>query len=117
VGPLPWAVTLAVSSGLTLGLALPLIARRTGTIGIPPAAGRWAALVALGGTTFAVQQIGLHLALRAAQAGYVVALSATSILLATVLGVVLLGERSAAGARIAGGVLVSAGAALIGAFG
>jgi uncharacterized membrane protein len=60
-----------------------------------------------------VSQLGLHLSLRVAHAGYVIALTSTSILLSIAFGILLLGERSAARARVAGGVLVTAGAAMI----
>jgi uncharacterized membrane protein len=57
--------------------------------------------------------VGLQLALRAAQASYVVAVTATSTPLATALGVALLGERTAARFRILGAALVSVGAVMI----
>ena len=64
-----------------------------------------------------VQQVGLHQALQVAQAGYVVAVSSTSILIAGAVGVLLLGESAAVRARLAGSALVTAGAALIALFG
>jgi uncharacterized membrane protein len=70
-------------------------------------------LVVLTGTTFAVQVAGLQLAFRLAQAGYVMAVASTSILIATALGIGLLGERSAARTRAGGALLVTGGAALI----
>ena len=113
VGPLPWAVTLAVGSGAMLAAALPVIARRRGRAGGPRHAGAWTTAVLLAGTAFAVQQVGLQLSLRAAQASYVVAVTATSTPLATALGVALLGERTAARFRILGAALVSIGAVMI----
>jgi uncharacterized membrane protein len=118
VGPFPWAVTLALGSALALGAALPVAAWRSGRgVGVPQRAGPWVAFVALAGCAFALQQAGLHLAFRAAQAGYVMAVSATGILIATALGIVVLRERAAARTRAAGAVLVCGGAALIALFG
>jgi drug/metabolite transporter (DMT)-like permease len=117
IGPFGWGFTLAAGSALVPALALPLVARRAGSVGVPAAPRDWLRWVALAGLLFAAQQVGLHLALRAAQAGYVMAVSSTSVVLAAVLGVVLLGERAGARSRIAGGLLVSAGAALIAALG
>jgi uncharacterized membrane protein len=57
--------------------------------------------------------VGLQLSLRAGKAAYVVSLTTTSVVFASALGILVLGERAAAGHRIAGAVLVSAGAALI----
>lgn len=117
IGPLPWAVTLTLGSGVALALALPFLQWQRRTIGLPERTGPWAALVVGAGLIFAVQLASLNLSLRLAQAGYVVALSSTSTLLATALGVLFLGERSAARNRIAGGLLVSGGAVLIALFG
>ena len=118
VGPFPWAVTLALGSALALGAALPVAAWRSGRgVGVPRRAGPWGAFVVLAGLAFALQQAGLHLAFRAAQAGYVMAVSATGILIATALGIVVLRERAAARTRAAGAVLVCGGAALIALFG
>ena len=71
----------------------------------------------LAGFMFAVQQMGLHVALKAAQAGYVIAVASVGILIATVLGIVMLHERAAARTRAAGAVLVTGGATLIALFG
>jgi uncharacterized membrane protein len=120
VGPFPWAATLAFVSAIGLGLALPLLARRTsGEAGWPEPEqrGPWMRFVCLGGLAWAVQQMGLHTALRMAQAGYVVAISSTGILVATALGILVLGERAAARTRAAGALLVCAGAVLIALFG
>ena len=118
VGPLPWAVTLAFGSSLLLALALPLVRRRAAaTGGAPPAGARWLPLVAAAGASWALQQVGLQGALRQAQAGYVVAISATSTLLAVLLGIVVLGERASLRARLGGGVLVTVGAVLVALFG
>jgi drug/metabolite transporter (DMT)-like permease len=73
-------------------------------------------VVALTGICFAVQQFGLHNALRRAQAGYVMAVVSTSILLATAVGVFVLREQGGAH-RITGALLVSSGVALIAVFG
>ena len=117
IGPIPWAATLALGSALALAMALPVVARRFGRVGVPARGAPWMWLVLVGGLVFAVQQIGLHLALRAAPAAYVTALTATSIIIATAFGVVVLGEREGARARIAGAVMVSAGAVMIALFG
>lgn len=115
VGPFPWAATIAVASGLALAVALPFLRWRTGDAGLPEReeAARWGGTVAAAGLAFAVHQAGLHMAFRSAHAGYVIALSSTSILLATALGIVVLRERSAAASRIAGAALVTAGATTI----
>jgi uncharacterized membrane protein len=118
VGPFPWAATLAFVSAFGLGAVLPILARRTGgQLGLPAHAAPWGWFVALAGLSFAVQQVGLHLALRMAQAGYVISITSTGILVATALGIVVLGERSAARTRAVGAVLVCGGAALIALFG
>jgi uncharacterized membrane protein len=118
VGPFPWGVTLAVGSALLLAVAaLPGMAWRTGTVGLPRAPLAWGGWVLLAGTAFALQQTGLYLALRLAQTGYVIAITSTGLLIATGLGILFLAERTAARNRIAGALLVSAGAALIAVFG
>jgi uncharacterized membrane protein len=118
VGPFPWAATLAFVSAIGLGAVLPVLARRTGgELGWPREVTPWWRFVALAGLSFAVQQFGLHLALRMAQAGYVIAITSTGILIATALGIVVLGERAAARTRAAGASFVCAGAALIALFG
>jgi uncharacterized membrane protein len=117
VGPFPWGVTLAIGSGLLLGAALPVMGRRTGGVALPVRWFPWGGYVAVAAIAFALQQSGLYLAMRMAQAGYVIAISSTGLLIATGLGIVLLNERGAAGHRLAGAVLVSAGAVLIALFG
>lgn len=119
VGPFPWGATLALGSGLSLALVLPLLGHRRGggAVGRPERPGRWTWLVVMAGAAFSLQQVGLHLALQAAQAGYVSALNATSIVIATGFGVFLLHERSAARTRLAGAGFVSLGAMMIGVFG
>ena len=119
VGALPWAVTLSFGSALLLAVGLPFVARRTRASppSEPRADRRWPVLVALTGAAYALQQVGLQLALFRAQAGYVVAVSAVSTLLAIGLGILVLGERGATVARIGGGLLVTAGAAIIALFG
>ena len=112
VGPFAWAVTLTLGSALALAVALPVVWR--GGSAAPSAYGApWARLVLAAGAFFAASQVGLHLSLRAAHAGYVIALTSTSILLSIAFGILLLGERSAARARVAGGILVTAGAVII----
>jgi len=113
IGPFGWATTLAVGSGLLLSAALPVVAARPGGAGAPGRPAAWATVVLLAGAAFALQQVGLQLALRAAQASYVTAVTATSTPLATALGVALLGERTAARFRILGAALVSVGAVMI----
>ena len=77
----------------------------------------WARFVCTAGLTFALHQAGLHVSLRMAQAGYVIALTSCATLVAVAMGIILLGERAAARTRAAGAVLVSAGAVLIALFG
>lgn len=118
VGPFPWAATLAFVSAFGLGIVIPWMARRgPGGAGVPEQRGTWAWFVGLAGLMFAVQQVGLHTALRLAQAGYVISITSTSILFATALGIIVLGERAAARTRAAGALLVCCGAALIAVFG
>lgn len=118
VGPFPWAATLAFVSAVGLGVVLPLLARRTRrALGWPTQTAPWGRAVCLAGLAFAVQQMGLHTALRVQQAGYVIAITSTSVLFATALGIVVLGERAAARTRAAGALLVCAGAVLIALFG
>jgi len=118
VGPFPWAATLAFVSAIGLGAGLPLLARRgDGALGWPDDVRRWAGFVCTAGATFSVHQAGLHLSLRMAQAGYVMAIVSCSTLFATALGIVVLGERSAARTRAAGALLVCSGAGLIALFG
>lgn len=117
VGPFPWAVTLTLGSSAVLAVSLPILAWRTGGTGFPAQTRPWATFMVLAGILFAIQQTGLHMALQRAQAGYVIAVNATSILIAIALGILLLGERAAARNRIIGGLLVSTGAVLIALFG
>jgi uncharacterized membrane protein len=114
VGPIAWGVTLTLGSALTLWLvrALPAWRRREAAVR-RPASPAWIRLVLAAGALFAVQQVGLHRALGEAQAGYVAALTSTSSLLAAVLGILLLGERGSAPARILAALLVTAGGVLI----
>jgi drug/metabolite transporter (DMT)-like permease len=113
VGPIAWAVTLTLGSAVTLWLLRALVAWRRRTAAEPPAPPSWIRLILVAGALLAVQQVGLHRALGAAQAGYVSALTTTSSLLATVLGIVFLGERGAARARVLAALLVTAGGVLI----
>jgi drug/metabolite transporter (DMT)-like permease len=76
----------------------------------------WLLLVGATCVCFAVQQFGLHNALRRSQAGYVMAVVSTSILIATTVGVLVLRERGGSH-RITGALLVSSGVALIARFG
>jgi uncharacterized membrane protein len=113
VGPFAWGVTLTLGSGLVLLAALPVLALRAGDWHLELGRAAWVRVVAAAGAFFAVQQVGLHVSLRATQAGYVIALTATSTLLATALGILLLGERTGARARVVGASLVTAGAVII----
>jgi drug/metabolite transporter (DMT)-like permease len=72
--------------------------------------------VLLAGISFAVQQFGLLNALERSQAGYVLAVVSTSILIATAVGVLVLREQGGSH-RITGAMLVSSGVALIAVFG
>jgi uncharacterized membrane protein len=122
VGPLMWATTVALGSGLVIAAALPFTRRLVPAM--PPTAGSsggiaasshvrlWTGLVIFAAFSFAVQQAALQLALQKAQAGYVIALSSTQTLLATALGLLLLGEPGGQ-ARILGALLVTCGAALV----
>jgi drug/metabolite transporter (DMT)-like permease len=116
VGPLPWATSMTLGSAGALALALPLLTRTTGGVGRPRDPMTWARFVGLAGVCFAVQQFGLHNALRLSQAGYVMAVVSTSILLATAVGVLVLRERGGSH-RITGALFVSSGVALIAVFG
>jgi drug/metabolite transporter (DMT)-like permease len=116
VGPIPWGTSLTFSSAIVLAFALPLIAWKRGSIGIPARVGPWMRIIALLGLSFAIQLVGLHNALQRAQAGYVIAVQAMSILLATVMGVFLLREQGGSH-RLAGALLVSGGVGLIALFG
>jgi drug/metabolite transporter (DMT)-like permease len=118
VGPMPWATTLTLGSGLALAVALPFVARTGGGLGLPASeeAMPWLRVVALTSVCFAVQQFGLHNALRRSQAGYVMAVVSTSILIATTVGVLVLRERGGSH-RITGALLVSSGVGLIAIFG
>lgn len=113
VGPLPWAVTLAAGSSLSLALVLPLVRRRWRGAGDAGHDRTWLRLVLLAGAGFAIQQVGLQLSLRETKAAYVVSLTTTSIVFSSALGIIVLGERQAAAHRNLGAALVSAGAALI----
>ena len=116
VGPLPWATSMTLGSAAALAVTLPFLARTTGGVGGPREPMSWARFVAVAGVCFAVQQFGLHNALRLSQAGYVMAVVSTSILLATAVGVLVLRERGGAH-RITGALFVSSGVAMIAVFG
>jgi drug/metabolite transporter (DMT)-like permease len=116
VGAMPWATALTLGSAVALAVALPFLARADGGLGLPGQAGAWIRVVALTGVCFAVQQFGLHNALRRTQAGYVMAVVSSSILLATTVGVFVLREQGGSH-RITGALLVSSGVALIAVFG
>jgi drug/metabolite transporter (DMT)-like permease len=118
VGAMPWATTLTLGSGLALALVLPFVARSAGGLGLPSTRDTfpWLLVVLATSVCFAVQQFGLHNALRRAQAGYVMAVVSTSILIATTVGVLVLRERGGSH-RITGALLVSSGVALIARFG
>lgn len=118
VGPFPWAATLAFVSALGMGVVIPFLAwRAPAALAMPEDRAPWTKFVALAGLAFAVQQVGLHTALRMTQTSYVISITSTSILWATALGILVLGERAAARTRAAGALLVSAGATLIALFG
>lgn len=110
VGPLMWSMSVAAASGLVLALGFRLV--HVPTSPPPTLRGRWLAMVAVTAVPFCVQVVTLLLALQRAQSGYVLALSSTSTLIATVAAVFLFGERGGA-ARIPGAAFVTAGAALI----
>ncbi|NUQ19373.1 MAG: EamA family transporter [Gemmatimonadaceae bacterium] len=110
VGPLMWSMSVAAASGLVLALVFRLIHAPPSPS--PALRGRWLTMVAITAVPFCVQVVTLLLALQRTQSGYVLALSSTSTLLATVAGVLLFGERGGA-ARIPGAAFVTAGAALI----
>jgi drug/metabolite transporter (DMT)-like permease len=118
VGPMPWATTLTLGSGLALALVLPFVARSAGGLALPTVGDRfpWLLVVLATSVFFAVQQFGLHNALRRSQAGYVMAVVSTSILIATTVGVLVLRERGGSH-RITGALLVSVGVALVVIFG
>lgn len=83
---------------------------------MPTQTAPWMWFIVLAGISFAMQQFGLHNALRLSQAGYVMAVVSTSILIATTVGVLVLREQGGSH-RIAGALLVSGGVALIVLFG
>jgi drug/metabolite transporter (DMT)-like permease len=85
-------------------------------VGLPREMRPWLQFVVLTGICFAVQQFGLHNALRRSQAGYVMAVVSSSILIATMIGVLVLREQGGSH-RITGALLVSSGVALIAVFG
>ena len=116
VGAMPWATALTLGSAVALALALPVLSRANGGLGMPTQRTAWLRVVAVTGLCFAVQQFGLHNALRLTQAGYVMAVVSSSILLATAVGVFVLREQGGAH-RITGALLVSSGVALIAVFG
>jgi len=118
VGPMPWATTLTLGSGLALAVALPFVARSGGGLRLPVSEEvmPWLRVVVLTSACFAVQQYGLHNALRRSQAGYVMAVVSSSILIATAVGVLVLRERGGSH-RITGALLVSSGVGLIAIFG
>jgi drug/metabolite transporter (DMT)-like permease len=116
VGPMPWATALTLGSAVALSVALPVVARSKGGVALPRQTMPWMQVVVLAGICFAVQQFGLHNALRRSQAGYVMAVVSSSILLATAVGVLVLREQGGSH-RITGALLVSSGVALIAVFG
>ena len=116
VGPLPWAVTLALGSAAAIALVSPLLPRDLRAGPAPGDARRWAAWAAACGGLYAVQQVGLQSALDLAPVGYVTALSAVSIVLAVLGGMALLGEQAGRW-RLGGTGLVALGAALVALYG
>lgn len=115
VGAFPWAATLALGSGVSIALLLPFLPKRPAErSGVPAGGSRmWMRLVALTGGLFAVQQVGLHLAIARAPVSYVMALGSTSTLIAAFIGVFWLGERDLAPTRLIGAAIVTVGAALV----
>ena len=83
---------------------------------MPVRLGPWLRIVSLTGVCFAVQQLGLHSALRRSQAGYVMAVVSMSILIASTIGVLVMREQGGAH-RITGALLVTGGVAMIALFG
>jgi drug/metabolite transporter (DMT)-like permease len=116
VGAMPWATAMTVGSAVALAAALPVMAKTKGGLGRPADTMPWLRLIVLCGVCFAVQQFGLHNALRLSQAGYVMAVVSSSILLATTVGVLVFREQGGSH-RITGGLLVSSGVAMIAVFG
>jgi drug/metabolite transporter (DMT)-like permease len=116
VGAMPWATALTLGSAVALAAAIPIVARTTGGVGVPLKTAPWMRVIVLTGVCFAVQQFGLHNALRRSQAGYVMAVVSSSILIATALGVFVLREQGGSH-RLTGALLVSSGVALIAVFG
>ena len=116
VGAMPWATALTLGSAVALSVALPIVARSKSGVGLPRQTMPWLQFVVLTGICFAVQQFGLHNALRRSQAGYVMAVVSSSILIATAVGVLVLREQGGSH-RITGALLVSSGVALIAMFG
>ena len=110
VGPLMWGATVALGSGIVLAAALPFVARPTNATASSFRV--WVLWCMAAGVCFAVQQVGLQLALVATQAGYVMAVSAVSTLMGAALGVFALGERGGR-TRLLGALLVTCGAALV----
>lgn len=113
VGPFAWGTTIALGSGLALAIVMPFLPPDRSGGARASSGAPWAGAVLAAGACFAMQQVGLHLALRLAQAGYVIALSSTSTIVSTALGVLVLGERTDARARVTGALLVTTGAAVI----
>ncbi|NUR19818.1 MAG: EamA family transporter, partial [Gemmatimonadaceae bacterium] len=97
VGPLMWSMSVAGASGVVLALAFGFV--HTATLPPPPARTRWLAMVAATAVPFCLQVTTLLFALQRSQSGYVLALSSTSTLIATVGAELLFGERGGA-ARI-----------------
>ncbi|MFL5561316.1 MAG: EamA family transporter [Gemmatimonadaceae bacterium] len=110
VGPLMWAMSVSLASGLVLAVVLPLQRRIAG--GTPGARPGWTMLVVATAAPFTLQAVALQFALQRAQGGYVMAISSMSTLIATGLAVLLYHEGGGS-TRIPGAVLVTAGAALI----
>jgi uncharacterized membrane protein len=113
VGAIPWAVSVTLGSAALLGVALPLMRRHDAAPARVMRRGYWAGLMAATGCFFAAQLFGIHSALRLAPAGYVIAVSSTGTLIATVFGIVILGERDRMRHRITAALLVTTGAVLV----
>lgn len=117
VGALPWGVSVAIASGVLLALLLPLLGRSPLPLRTPGTRWRPAALVSATIALFALHMFAIQSALGIAPAGYVIALASTSTLMATLLGIAVLRERTGSANRVAGAVLVTCGAVLIAALG
>lgn len=112
VGPLPWAISVTLASALVMGLLIPFVRRRD-KLRMPDRFGSWSMLMCVAGIGYATHVAGIYTALSLAPAGYVIAVGATSTLMATALGILIFRERSGWQKRAAGALLVTGGAVMI----